>query len=253
MNLITEMQEFDDLEENDFEPAYDKYGNKIPDEEDEGQMKAFEKNLPYKGVSRGTLADREIKADKTQNVHSTAKLQGRRAGMAGYIDQIKNQFLDIFDNNPDESKLYYAFDVLYDWTYGKLEAAMSKSEEEARQWMRVANDLIELDEYALMESETDMVFDAGNDPVRTRIESLFSKLVATARGDYSKEARLFMQIGFALLYIIEDQIKNRPDETEEYMEIKETLDRRYGPMFNGLQNQVNDLAHSGRRYGRATA
>ena len=69
-------------------------------------------------------------------------------------------------------------------------------------------------------------------------------------GDYSKEARIFIEIAFALVSIVEEQIEKNPNDAEDYIEIKESLDRKYGPLYKGLENQMRDLVSKDRRYGR---
>ena len=48
----------------------------------------------------------------------------------------------------------------------------------------------------------------------------------------------------------EEQIEKNPDDAEDYIEIKETLDRKFGPLYKGLENQLKDLVSKDRRYGR---
>ena len=74
-----------------------------------------------------------------------------------------------------------------------------------------------------------------------------------ARGEYSKEAQIFIEIAFALVSIVEEQIEKNPNDAEDYIELKDTIDSKYGPLFKGLQNQLNDLASKDRRYGRVAA
>lgn len=225
-------------DDEDFSPETDEFGKPILDKNG-------------KPIAKGTLKDNEqFDAEKAENVAANEKMKSRRASMSPYIEKFRNTFMAIFHNDPEPADLYTALELLYDWTLAKLEASMNKTYEEAKQWLRVANDLIEIDEYALMESVEDMIHSSPHSAIRSALEQQYSNLIKTAGGDYRKESAIFTEIAFALIGIVEDQIAVNPDDAEDYIEIKETIDRKYGPLFKGLENQVHDIGTTDRRYGR---
>lgn len=227
-------------DEDEFTPEYDQFGKPILDRNGNP--------LP-----KGSVNDTEFEKEKQANIAANQKLKERRAKMSPYIEKFKEILMAIFHQNPQPADLYTALELLYDWTLGKLEASMNKTFEEASQWMRVANDLIDIDEYALMESIEDMIHTSPHSAIRSAIEQQYSNLIRSANGNYNKEAAIFVEIAFALAEIVEDQIEKNPNDAEDYIEIKETVDRKYGPLYKGLENQLNDLASKDRRYGRLVA
>lgn len=230
---------FDPVEEDDeFSPETDEFGQPIMDKN--GQP------LP-----KGSLKDNEqFDAEKAENVAANEKMKSRRANLSPYIEKFRATLMAMFHNDPEPADLYTALELLYDWTLAKLEASLNKTYEEAKQWLRVANDLIAIDEYALMESVEDMIHSSPHSAIRSALEQQYSNILRSARGDVGKEAAIFTEIAFALVGIVEDQIAINPDDAEDYIEIKETIDRKYGPLFKGLENQVHDLGTTDRRYGR---
>jgi hypothetical protein len=227
-------------DEDEFSAEYDDFGKPIMDKN--GQQ------LP-----KGSVKDIQFEKEKQENIAANDKLRGRREKMAPYIEKFREIFLAIFHQNPQPADLYTALELLYDWTLGKLESSMNKTYEEASQWMRVANDLIDIDEYALMESVEDMITSSPHSAIRATLEQQYNNLLKAARGEYSKEAQIFIEIAFALVSIVEEQIEKNPNDAEDYIELKDTIDSKYGPLFKGLQNQLNDLASKDRRYGRVAA
>lgn len=226
-------------EEEDFQPEIDEFGKPVMGKDG-------------KPLKKRTPDEIQFEKEKAENLASANKLQGRRENLSPYIEKFKSNLIAVFHNDPQPADLYTALELLYDWTLAKLEAAMNKTYEEASQWMRVANDLIEIDEYALMESFEDLITPSSHSATRDAVEQQYSNLIRSANGNFGKEAVIFTEIAFALVSIIEDQISANPDDAEDYIEIKETLDRKYGPMYKGMQNQLADLSSKDRRYGRVT-
>lgn len=224
-------------DDEEFNPEYDQYGRPVVDRDGN--------TLP-----KGSIKDREFEEEKQANIDAANKMRSRREKMSPYIEKFRSTLMAIFHEDPHPADLYTALELLYDWTLAKLEAAMNKTSEEANQWMRVANDLIDIDEYALMEGIEDLIMTSPHSSVRSAIEQQYSNLLKGARGDYSKEAQIFIEIAFALVSIVEEQIEKNPNDSEDYIEIKETLDRKYGPLYKGLENQLRDLVSKDRRYGR---
>lgn len=224
-------------DDNDFEQEHDQFGRALNDRDGNP-------------LAKGSIKDREFEEEKAANIAANEKMKSRRENMAPHIERFRNTLLAIFNNEPRPSDLYTALELLYDWTLAKLESAMNKTAEEAKQWMRVATDLIEIDEYSLMEGIEDLVMSSPHSTLRSAIEQQYSNLLKTARGDYTREAQIFVEIAFALVSIVEDEIEKNPDDAEDYIEIKETLDRKFGPLYKGLENQLRDLVSKDRRYGR---
>ena len=217
-------------------PTYDSFGHEIEDEDE---------NV--------TAEDPDFDAEKASNVKAAQSMQGRRKHLAPYIEKFIGRLKAVFNGNPEPADLYTALELLYDWTLDKIESSMNSTYSEASQWLRVANDLIELDEYALMESVDALMIGSPHSDIRSKLEVEYNNLLKDASGSYENQAKIFLEIGFALTAIVEEQINANPDDAEDYIELKETLDRKYGPLFTGLERQVNDMASVDRRYGRATA
>ena len=225
-------------DDNEFTPEYDQFGKEISDRDGNP--------LP-----KGSIKDAEFEREKKENITANNKLKNRREKMAPYIERFKEILMAIFHQNPQPADLYTALELLHDLTLRKLEASMNKTYEEASQWMRVANDLIDIDEYSLMESIEDLIHTSPHSKIRSTLEQQYSNLLSSAKGDYSKEAQIFVEIAFALVTIVEEQIEKNPDDAEDYIELKDTIDRKYGPLYRGLEYQLKDLASKDRRYGRS--
>lgn len=224
-------------DDNDFEQEYDQFGHALSDRDGNP-------------LAKGSINDREFEEEKAENIAANDKMKGRREKMSPYIERFKNTLMAIFRDSPRPSDLYTALELLYDWTLSKLESSMNKTAQEANQWMRVANDLIEIDEYSLMEGIEDLIMSSPHSTIRSALEQQYNNLLKSANGDYTKEAQIFVEIAFALVSIVEEQIEKNPDDAEDYIEIKETLDRKFGPLYKGLENQLKDLVSKDRRYGR---
>lgn len=234
------LDSFNPDEEDEFSPEYDDYGNEILDRDGNA-------------LSKGSIKDPELDKEKEANIAASDKMKDRRHKMSPYIEKFKQTLLAIFHNEPKPADLYTALELIYDWTLDKIESSLTKTYEEASQWMRVANDLIEIDEYSLMEGAEDLMHVSNHSATRNALERQYSNLLRSANGNYAKEAQIFLEIAFALVSIVEDEINENPDDAEDYIELKDTLDRKYGPIYKGLENQLNDLASKDRRYGRSIA
>lgn len=228
---------FNPEDDEDFTPEYDEFGQPVLDRDGNP--------LP-----KGSIKDQEFEKEKQANIDAATKMQGRRSNMAPYIERFKSTLMAMFHEDPHPADLYTALELLYDWTLAKLEMALNKSPEELNQWLRVANDLIEIDEYSLMESAEDLMMVSPHSNIRSAIEQQYSNFLKNARGDFSKEAQIFIEIAFALVTIVEEQVNKNPDDADDYIEIKETLDRKFGPLYKGIENQAKDLLSRDRRYGR---
>jgi len=220
-----------------FDPEYDQFGKPVTDRDGN--------TLP-----KGSIKDREFEKEKQANIDAANKMRNRRENLSPYIEKFRSTLMAIFHEDPHPADLYTALELLYDWTLAKIEYAMNKTSEEAKQWMRVANDLISIDEYALLEGIEDMIMTSPHSTVRSALEQQYNNLLKGAKGDYTKEAQIFIEIAFALVSIVEEQIEKNPNDADDYIEIKDTLDRKYGPLYKGLENQLRDLISKDRRYGR---
>lgn len=191
----------------------------------------------------------ELDSEKKENTIANQALVNRRNDLSPEIQTIRETLLKAFGGHLNPQNAATSFTVLYDWVYSKIEFALDRSVEEAEQWIKVANDLISLDEYALLESEFDLMH-GGYDEDESIAENAYNQILKAAGNNYVKQAKLFMSIGFALLSIIEDEVGEDSDLAEDYLMIKEDLDRKYGPLFAGLENQFKSAITIDRSYGR---
>ena len=193
--------------------------------------------------------DDRFEQEKNANIAANEKMINRRKVLEPWIAKIKESILSTFGGRllPEQAQL--ALTVLYDMVYRKVANAIHQSPEEAEQWLRVANDIVAIDEYAIMESMYDLV-DHNFTQDRSKIESLYNRFLSGVKNDAASQSKVFIEIGFALVMIIEEEAEADNDTIDAYFNIKEDLDRKYGPMFSGLERQYRDSVQNARRYGR---
>lgn len=193
--------------------------------------------------------DDRFEQEKNANIASNAKMISRRKVLEPWIAKIKDAILNAFGGRLQPEQAQVALTVLYDMVYKRVSNAIHQSPQEAEQWLRVARDIVAIDEYAIMESMYDLV-DHNFTQDRSKVESLYNSFLSGAKKDAASQSAVFIEIGFALVMIIEEEAEADGDTVEAYFNIKEDLDRKYGPMFTGLEMQYRDAIQNRRSYGR---
>jgi len=223
------------LDETDFEP------NEEPEVEID----------PETGEPKKTPDEAQFDAEKNENIAANQDMKNRRSNLKPWIERIKRGLQEILGEFPEPSSIYVAFEVLYERVYEGLDASMNKTSQEANEWMRLAKTIIELDEYAIMESLDGLMYSSEYPQLKKIVEGKYDSLVKSARS-YQDVCKFYLEIGFALVELVEDAINNNPDDAEDYIELKDQLDSKYGPLFKGMEGQLGDLTSRDRRYGRST-
>ena len=186
------------------------------------------------------------------NVHANNKMISRRKALDPWIAKIKDAILKQFNGRLKPEQAQVALSTLYDMIHRKIEESMHKGSVDTETWLRVARDVVDIDEYALMESQFDLIDEPYNQD-KSKVESLYNGLLRSGSQDASAQARIFMEIGFALVMIIEEEAEADNNTVDEFFTIKEDLDKKYGPMFTGLERQYHDAISNNRRYGRTAS
>lgn len=224
------------LDETDFEP------NEEPEVEID----------PKTGEPVKTPDEIQFDAEKKANIIDNKHVQQRRSDLKPWIERIKRGLQEILGQFPEPNSIYVALEVLYERVYEGLDAAMNKTSYEASEWMRLATTLIELDEYSLMESLDNLMYSSNYPQLKNIVSGKYDSLIKGAR-TYQDVCKFYLEIGFALIELVEDSINNSPDDAEDYIELKDRLDSKYGPLFKGMEGQLGDLLANDRRYGRTVA
>lgn len=193
--------------------------------------------------------DDRFEQEKNANIAANQKMINRRKVLEPWIAKIKDTILSSFGGRLQPEQAQVALTVLYDMVYKRVSNAIHQSPQEAGQWLRVARDIVAIDEYAIMESMYDLV-DHNFTQDRSKVESLYNSFLSGVKKDSASQSAVFIEIGFALVMIIEEEAEADGDTVEAYFNIKEDLDRKYGPMFTGLEMQYRDAIQNRRSYGR---